>query len=233
VRLAPEALARPAESLGKLWKRRDSYTSPVRFRFGTFVCDGDRRELIGNGTARPLSTKAFLLLEALIEARPNPVAHEALYQRLWPDVIVEPGNLHTLVSEIRAALGDGEHRVIRTVHRVGYAFAAAGNAEDSPRYSILLGDEEIALREGENIIGRDPRGAIVIHSAEVSRHHARLVVAGGAVTLEDLGSKNGTFLDTRRITECVAVRPGDDILVGTIRLRLVQVDAMATTATPT
>lgn len=202
-------------------------------RFGAFTFDPQLRELRRNGESVPLSPKAFLLLELLAGARPNPVAHEALYQRLWPDVVVEPGNLHGLISEIRSALDDRDHAIVRTVHRVGYAFAAAGAVEESARYSILLGTDEIPLRSGENVIGRDPHDAVVIHAPDVSRHHARLIVAGATVTLEDLGSKNGTFIGTHRITEPAEVRPGDEILVGTVRMRLVQVDALAPTATAT
>ncbi len=200
-------------------------------RFGAYTFDAQQRELRCNGETLPLSPKAFLLLELLIDARPNPVAHDLLYQRLWPDVVVEPGNLHGLVSEIRSTLDDRDHAIVRTVHRVGYAFAAAGAVEESVRYSILLGTDEIPLRSGENVIGRDPHDAVVIHSPDVSRHHARLIVAGTRVTLEDLGSKNGTFVGTRRVTDPIEVTPGDDILIGTVRLRLVQVDALATTAT--
>jgi DNA-binding winged helix-turn-helix (wHTH) protein len=202
-------------------------------RFGAFTFDPQLRELRRDGQPLPLSPKAFLLLQMLIDARPNPVAHDALYQRLWPDVVVEPGNLHGLISEIRSALDDRDHAIVRTVHRVGYAFAAAGVIEESARYSILLGTDEIPLRSGENVIGRDPHDAIVIHAPDVSRRHARLIVAGTRVTLEDLGSKNGTFIGTRRVTDPQEVAPGDDILVGTVRMRLVQVDALATTATAT
>ena len=202
-------------------------------RFGAFTFDARRRELRRDGRLLPLSPKAFRLLEMLTEARPDPVAHETLYRRLWPDVVVEPGNLHGLVSEIRSALDDGDHAVVRTVHRVGYAFAGVGVVEETARFSILLGDEEIPLRSGENGIGRDPRDTIVIHSPEVSRHHARLIVTGSGITLEDLGSKNGTYVGTRRVTDPVEVAPGDEILIGTIRLRLVQIDALTTTATAT
>ena len=208
-------------------------TARMPLRFGAFTFDARRRELRRDGELLPLSPKAFRLLEMLTEARPNPVAHETLYQRLWPDVVVAPGNLHGLVSEIRSALDDGDHVIVRTVHRVGYAFAGIGAVEETARFSILLGDEEIPLRSGENGIGRDPRDTIVIHSPDVSRHHARLIVTGSGITLEDLGSKNGTYIGTRRVTGPVAVAPGDEILIGTIRLRLVQVDALATTATAT
>ena len=197
-------------------------------RFGAFTFDADARELRRDGAVVPLSPKAFRLLELLIEARPNPVAHETLYAALWPDVVVEPGNLHTLVSELRAATS---HDLIRTAHRVGYAFAAPAAFEETARFSLLLGDEEIPLRSGENVIGRDPHDAVVIHSPDVSRHHAKLTVAGGTVTLEDLGSKNGTFVGVRRVTGAVMVQPGDELLIGTTKLRLVQVDALAATVT--
>ena len=208
-------------------------TARMPLRFGAFTFDAPRRELCRDGQPLQLSPKAFLLLEMLTGARPNPVAHETLYQRLWPDVVVEPGNLHGLISEIRSALGDRDHALVRTVHRVGYAFAATGAVEDTARFSILLGDDEIPLRSGENGIGRDPRDTIVIHSPEVSRHHARLIVTGSSVMIEDLGSKNGTYIGTRPVTAPAEVTPGDDILIGTIRLRLVQVDALAPTATAT
>jgi DNA-binding winged helix-turn-helix (wHTH) protein len=199
----------------------------VRLRFGVFTFDSLERELRRDGAPVPLSPKAFRLLELLIEARPKPVTREELYAALWPDVVVEPGNLHTLVSEVRNATA---RDAIRTVHRVGYAFVAAGTFEDSTHYALVLGTEEIPLRSGENVIGRDPHDAIVIRAPEVSRHHARLVVEGPRVTLEDLGSKNGTYLGTRRVTAATEVRAGDEILVGTIRMRLVA-DTMKTTTT--
>jgi len=197
-------------------------------RFGNFTFDARARELRREGAVVALSPKAFRLLELLVEARPNPVTRETLYQRLWPDVVVEPGNLHGLVAEIRSALE--ERTIVRTVHRVGYAFSAPVTTEDGARFSILLGDDEIPLRDGENVIGRDPLDAVVIHQPEVSRHHARLIVTGATVILEDLGSKNGTFLGTTRVTSAMTVNAGDDILIGTIRLRLVRVDSLASTA---
>ena len=197
-------------------------------RFGAFMFDAGARELRRDGELVPLSPKAFRLLELLVDARPNPVTRERLYAALWPDVVVEPGNLHTLVSEIRNATTHGS---IRTVHRVGYAFVAPSAVEAGPRYSLIVGTEEVPLRAGENIIGRDPRGAVVIQSPDVSRQHAKLTLAGTTVTLEDLGSKNGTFLGTKRVTRATVVKPGDEILVGTTKLRLVQVDALAATLT--
>jgi DNA-binding winged helix-turn-helix (wHTH) protein len=198
------------------------------FRFGAFTFDDRAREVRRDGEPVALSPKAFRLLELLIDARPNPVTRDTLYAALWPDVVVEPGNLHGLVSELRAAT---HADAIRTVHRVGYAFVASGASQESARFSILVGDDEIPLRAGENVIGRDPHAEVVIRANEVSRHHARLLVSGASVTLEDLGSKNGTFVGKQRVSAPMEVRAGDEILIGTIRVRLIEVDSDQATAT--
>ena len=76
------------------------------------------------------------------------------------------------------------------------------------------------LREGENVIGRGVECLVRIDSDRVSRRHARLVVEGAHATIEDLGSKNGTYLDGRRITGSVTLHPGDMIGVGPAALFL-------------
>lgn len=200
----------------------------MALRFGDFTFDATARELRRDGDPVALSPKALRLLELLLDARPNTVAHEVLYDALWPDVVVEPGNLHVLVSEVRGVLG---RESIRTVHRVGYAFTLDVAARSTARYSLFLGDEEIPLRDGENGLGRDPRGRVVLHTPDVSRHHARIVVRGEVVTLEDLQSKNGTFLGRSPVTDPVPVHDGDEILIGTTRFRFARVDALPTTRT--
>lgn len=201
----------------------------MRLRFGTCVFDSDLRELSRAGTRVPLTPKAFALLERLIEARPQPLARQTLVAHLWPDTIVEPGNLHNLISEIRTAIGDDQ--VIRTIHRFGYAFDAAGAVEESARFVAVLGDSEIPLRPGENLIGRDPSCAIAIDAADVSRRHARLIIDGTLITVEDLGSKNGTFIGTKRVTGAMELRPGDSLLVGTTTFIVRSKDALPSTRT--
>src|SRR5689334_4151623 len=94
----------------------------MQLTFGRFVFDSRLRALSCDGAGVELSPKAFALLEALVEARPAPVPKEVLYDRLWPKTFVEAGNLHNLVSEIRSALRDRSHQILRTIHGVGYAF---------------------------------------------------------------------------------------------------------------
>ena len=58
-----------------------------------------------------------------------------------------------------------------------------------PIFKLLWRDREIALREGENILGRDEASVAWIDVSSVSRHHARIVVSGDRATVEDLGQQ--------------------------------------------
>ena len=193
----------------------------MRLRFGAFVFDSRLRTITRDGVAVDLPPKAFSLLEALIEARPAPVNKTALYERLWPETFVVMGNLHTLVSEIRTALSDEDHEIIRTVHGFGYAFAAAEvETGTESKFAIVMGKEIVRLHSGQNMIGRDPDGRVVIDSPEVSRQHACLTVGSTGVTIEDLGSKNGTYVGQEKIAEVRPLQDGAEITVGRTRLIL-------------
>ena len=67
-------------------------------------------------------------------------------------------------------------------------------------FLLARGHEQIPLRDGENTIGRAATCLVQIDSERVSRCHARIVVEGTRATLQDLDSKNGTFLEGRRIS---------------------------------
>ena len=62
------------------------------------------------------------------------------------------------------------------------------------------------------------RGSAWFESPTVSRRHARILVADGKATLEDLGSKNGTFLRGKRLTSPAPLSDGDEILLGRVRM---------------
>jgi len=74
------------------------------------------------------------------------------------------------------------------------------------------------VQDGTHIIGRDPDAAVWIDSAVVSRRHAQLLVRDGRVTVEDLGSRNGTFVNGTRLTGASPLAHGDEIRIGTLRL---------------
>jgi pSer/pThr/pTyr-binding forkhead associated (FHA) protein len=104
------------------------------------------------------------------------------------------------------------------VHRFGYAFCgevSTGSGRESAFHCRLLwGDREIALARGENVLGRDPEAAVWIDLDSVSRRHARIVVEQEEATLEDLRSKNGTFLEGQKVTSPVRLGDGSRIKVG-------------------
>jgi len=197
----------------------------VRVQFGDCTLDSDTRELFRGAEPVHLSPKAFRLLELLLEARPRALAKAEIHEKIWPDAVVSEATLASLIAEIREAIGDAgkDGRFIRTIHGFGYAFA--GQARDSggsPRpesaWRLLWDDREVALTEGETILGRDHLAGVSIHSEKVSRRHARLVVEKERLVLEDLGSKNGTHFRGKRIAGPVTLSDGDEFRIGATKI---------------
>jgi FHA domain-containing protein len=192
----------------------------MRLTFGDCVFDSGTREVLRSGRPTPISPKAFRLLEILIERRPNAVSKDDLHQILWPNTYVSDANLPNLVAELRTALDDQTRssRLIRTVQRFGYAFCAEapprGAAQPAAVYRLIWGDREIALRSGENLFGRDEDSIIWIDDALVSRRHARILIDESGAFLEDLGSKNGSFLCGKRIEARTQLADRDLLTIG-------------------
>jgi DNA-binding winged helix-turn-helix (wHTH) protein len=200
----------------------------MRLRFEGCVFDPDTRQVSRDGRIVGLSPKAFALLELLIRDRPKAISKEEIYRHLWAETHVSEASLANLVMELRTELGDeARHpRLIRTVHRFGYAFCGtalgADEATSGPASSgvesvhrLIWGRREIALGPGENRIGRDHEAVVWVDDSSVSRRHARIVIdEEGAATLEDLGSKNGTFLKGRRIRGVARLSDKDELTIG-------------------
>ncbi len=186
-------------------------------RFGQFVFDEERRQLTKDGQPVAVSPKAFQLLQILLEERPKVVPKQQLIERLWPDVVVEEANVRNLIAEIRRVTGAN---LIRTVHRFGYAFEAPALDVNSRRPGARLDDatRTYPLMEGLSVIGRDDRCAVSLDARGVSRQHAQIRIAAGSAAVEDLGSKNGTWVNGARITAAVPLREGDTIRVGVVTL---------------
>ena len=85
-------------------------------------------------------------------------------------------------------------------------------------FALSLGGDVFPLQDGENLIGRQPGCGVHLESAAVSRTHARLTIAGGQAILEDLGSKNGTFVDENRIDAPTEIFDTDALRFGTVWL---------------
>ena len=78
---------------------------------------------------------------------------------------------------------------------------------------------QIAVR-GPVIVGRSPGSDIVIGADYVSSRHARFVLMGQNLFIEDLGSTNGTAVNNHYISEPTALRNGDRITVGDVTMRV-------------
>jgi DNA-binding winged helix-turn-helix (wHTH) protein len=203
------------------------YYPRMSVAFGECVFDGETRVLLRGRQPVHLTPKAFQLLEMLLDERPRALSKQQILQRLWSDVVVTEGSLANLVSELRTAIGDDarEPRYVRTVYGYGYAFAGAVDAAaaaaftlNAGRYRLVGRGTEFLLEEGESLIGRAPDCQVRLDSATVSRHHARLRIEADQALVEDLGSKNGTFVGGQAVTGAVRVATGDAIRFGSVRL---------------
>jgi hypothetical protein len=87
-----------------------------------------------------------------------------------------------------------------------------------PRYRLRFLLQEIDLRPGETLIGRSALCHVTIEDPMVSRQHSRIIVREGDATLEDLGSRNGTFINGHAINGTRQLSDGDRIRVGTLEL---------------
>ncbi len=73
---------------------------------------------------------------------------------------------------------------------------------------------EILLSQSEFLIGRGADCDLRLRAPRVSRHHCLIRTQGGAVTLSDLGSSNGTYINGQRLTSQMALKSGDLVQVG-------------------
>jgi serine/threonine-protein kinase len=96
----------------------------MAYEFGSFRLEPGSRRLLRAGNEVALTAKAFDILVTLVDKAGQVVDKGVLLSRLWPDTVVEEGNLAQQVHTARRALGDDEQRYIRTVARRGYQFVA-------------------------------------------------------------------------------------------------------------
>ena len=151
-------------------------------RFDGFVLDRARRLLMRDGNPLHLTPKAFDLLALLVDQAPRVVSKRELHERLWTETFVSDATLVGVVKELRRVLDDRspDRPIIRTAHRVGYAFCRSIDAPKPARpglaHWVLVDRRRIMLQAGENVIGRDPGSIVCLDSAAVSRRDRKSVV---------------------------------------------------------
>jgi DNA-binding winged helix-turn-helix (wHTH) protein len=211
-------------------------------RFGPFSLDGATRQLLRDGREVSLSPKAIQLLLLLGTNRERAMSKQELHQSLWPSTFVLETNLASLIAAMRRALDDDAARpqFVRTMHRFGYRFVGEvdestvvpGEPPAAAKYWLVWELRQVPLAEGSNVIGRGTDASVWIDAPGVSRHHARIVVDGGEATIEDLGSKNGTYVAGEPVTVPRRLDDGDQIRLGSVvvRVRIPRFSATTETA---
>jgi hypothetical protein len=179
------------------------------------------------------------LLTVLARNPGQVLSKQCLLDMVWPDVTVGDASLTVAVGELRDALGDDleSPTYITTIPRRGYRLVATVEPLDrdrvrpgGSRFWLTGAGIELVLRQGENLIGRAPEAHIRIESPKVSRRHARIVVEGDTAVVEDVGSKNGTFVGEVRVTGPTPLSHGDQLRLGQLAalLRVVVADREST-----
>ncbi len=220
--------------------------APRTVRFGVFELDLQTGELHRKGVKAALQEQPFRVLAMLVMQPGELVTRDALRRAVWPDAVFVDFDhgLNKAVAKIRDALGDlaESPRYVETLERRGYRFIAPVEVV-VPRVAPALsgGDQPVVARlswngqsrplaAGEYVIGRDPSAAIWIESSLVSRRHARIVVSESSVTIEDLGSRNGTFVNGRRLDALSPLASGDEVRIGPDRLVVFTASAIDSTS---
>lgn len=204
-------------------------------RVGAWTVDTDSGLLTQGRSSVRVRPKVMDLLVALAERPGELSSKEFLIARVWPDVVVGDASLSVLVVELRKVLGDDPKnpRFIETLPRRGYCLIASVSdfeAKGKTRFALASEQTRVLLLEGENLVGRDPKAEARIDSNLVSRRHSMILVTGDSATIEDLDSKNGTYLNGKSVEEVEALFHGDRITLGRLAAsyRFVLVDDEAT-----
>jgi DNA-binding winged helix-turn-helix (wHTH) protein len=200
-------------------------TPMTSFRLGEWHVEPDLNTISRGSESVHLEIKVMELLVFLASRGSRLVSRRELFDGVWGTEFICDNTLSHAISELRAALGDDAHRprFIQTIHRRGYRMlqpvtSLEGRELPDPgrpsQYRIIAQNRSIHLRQGANLLGRAPEATVRVDSVWVSRHHARISLDGRAATIEDLNSRNGTFLNERPVSQSSALADGDVIYLG-------------------
>lgn len=194
------------------------------FRLGPWLVRPSLNRLVRGDTDLHVRPKLMDLLVLFSRHAGEVISKEEILEGVWAKQFMAESVLSGLMAELRRTLGDDAHspRFIETVPKRGYRLVApaepvddeAGAAGTPTACVLIVAGRRVPLGEGEHVLGRAPDAAVHIDSTDVSRHHARVVVREGCATIEDLGSKNGSFVGAQRVIAPTPLRNGDQVRLG-------------------
>jgi DNA-binding winged helix-turn-helix (wHTH) protein len=215
---------------------------PDTFSFGEFELDVAAFSLRRSGKRVKLEKIPMEVLILLVSRRGNLVSRKEMRELLWgPRVFVEHDSaINTAIRKIRHTLDDDADtpRFVETVVGKGYRFVASvtrrstslsGRGMGTSSHAVFRGKQEFALKDGENLLGREPDAQIRVDHPSVSRRHAKIVLRAGRAMLEDLDSRNGTFINGRKLEASTELEHGSIIGLGPITLTFVNRSASRST----
>jgi DNA-binding winged helix-turn-helix (wHTH) protein len=198
--------------------------APGSFRLGDWLFEPTLGQIsCGKRTVR-LRPRAVEVLSCLAASPGAVVSRDRLIDAVWRTSHVSENVVSQVITELRAAFGDDARSpcYIQNIPRRGYRLVApvgrldqdASVLDDLSLYILAAAGIQFALVRGENLVGRSSGADLRINMTQVSRLHARIVVRGRAATIEDLESKNGTFINGERISKPTRLAIGDEIGFG-------------------
>ena len=195
------------------------------FSLGEWLVEPDLN-LISRGTETVrLEAKVMELLVFLASRGSRLVTRRELFDGVWGTEFICDNTLTHAISELRTALDDDARnpKFIETIHRRGYRVlmpvtSPEGRSMADPglpsEFRVLTGTRSVQLRQGVNLIGRASEATVRVDSVWVSRHHACITIEGRSATVEDLDSRNATFLNGFKLTRPTPLTDGDTIYLG-------------------
>jgi TolB-like protein/Flp pilus assembly protein TadD len=197
------------------------------YRLGDLSIDTLRAEIRLAGERVPLRRKSFDVLVYLVQRPRRVVTKAELLDAVWADRIVTEGSLKVCLAEVRAAIGDRERRLIRTVPRRGYMLEAPFVREApaaGARTSILVAPIKDQCVDGDSAYIADGLTEEII--VELSRIQSlRVISRASTMRLKDAGAtlqETARSFDVDYIIDGSIQRRGDKLRV---TLQLVDPDS--------
>ena len=195
------------------------------FHLGNWMVEPTLDRISQDGREVRLRPRAMDVLVVLALSSGKLVTKIELIDEVWRTECVGDHALTQVIAELRAALGDDARNptFIENIPRRGYRLVApvmpvadssVTSREATMPFKLELDDGACPLLQGSTVIGRTEDADIRIDKTEVSRCHAMITVQGITAIIEDLGSKNGTFVNGHQVAGPTPLTNGDEIWIG-------------------
>ncbi len=175
-------------------------TAGDQLHFGSFVLDLAAGELL-SADRQPagLRKQALEVLLVLGRRAGQVISKDELMDQVWPDVVVGEGSLTQAIADVRRALGDTEHRLVRNVARRGYMLVPDAALDDAPELSIAVMPFDVeGDAESSDWLADALHGDLV---SELSHVHDVVVMAR-----DTAATYKGKPIDPRRVARELRVR---------------------------